>query len=141
MIPKINNANLTMVKTTKNQIKNTVAIATGALAVLSTRQAWPYCQGLGPASPSSAKTYESEKVIINGNEMFVRKDIDVPNIDIDSEIPTDLPDITSETEKLHGLTGIIDNATTHIHDGIAHLGEKAGNAWDNVKDFFESLGH
>lgn len=140
MIPKISNATLTMTKVVKNPAKTTAVITTGALAVLSTRQAWPYCLGLGPTYPKEVNPDEFEKRIINGHEVFVKKDMDVPSIDIDSvDVQNDLPDVASETEKLHGLAGVIDNTTSHIHDGITHFGEKASDAWDNVKDFFEGL--
>lgn len=117
MIPKINGATSIATKIVKNP-KTSIATV-GTLAVLSTHQVWPH-----PEPCYSSPRHD-----------------DVPKIDLDSTDSLVDSDTAEEITKLHGLPGIIENVSDHIYDGISHIGDKASNAWDNVKDFLENLGH
>lgn len=143
MIPKINNAMPLLTKVTQKP-KATAAIATGTLAVLSTRQAWPHCQGLeAPKQTGNPENYELRWV--NDVQTYVRKDTPVdmcPKIDVeDAHYPIELTDALEESHKIHNLGDVVEHTTHGLSNGIQHFGEKVGDAWDNVKDFFESLGH
>lgn len=143
MIPKINNATPLLTKITQKP-KATAAITTGTLAVLSTRQAWPYCQGLEAPKPiGNPEDYELRWV--NGIQTYVRKDIPIdrcPKVDVeDAQSPIELTDAIEESHKIHNLGDAIEHAAHGLNNGIQHFGDKVGDAWDNVKDFFEGLGH
>lgn len=117
MIPKINSVTTITQQITKNP-KASILSTAGTLAVLSTHQVWPH--------PEPCYSHP--------------KTDDIPKIDLtDSQV--DIPDVGDEVTKLHGLPGIIENVSNHIEDGINYIGDKTGDAWDHVKDFFESLGH
>ncbi len=146
MISKINQTTPILTKIAQKPKKAAAAAAAGAgtLAVLSTRQAWPYCDGLEAPKPiEDPENYELRWV--NGIQTYVRKDIPVdvcPKVNVeDAQMPIEMSDAMTEANKLHGISGFVDNVATHIHDGVTNIGEKISDAWDNVKDFFEGLGH
>ena len=119
MISKINGLT-PIVKVTKNPKAPIAAATAGTLAVLSTHQVWPH--------PEPCYSHP--------------KTADIPKIDLDSaDSSIDLQDSAQEIDKLHGLPGIIENVADHISDGVDYVGDKFHSAWDNVKDFFEGLGH
>ena len=114
------------------------------MAVLSTRQAWPYCEGLGQPQPTgNPEDYELRWV--NGIQTYIRKDLpieDFPKVNVeDAYHPLELTDAMEEANKIHNVGDFIEHTANGLNEGIHHVGEKFGDAWDNVKDFLEGLGH
>lgn len=115
MIPKINGATPVLTKIAKNPKAAVLAATTGTLAVLATGQAWPHCNGiLGHDMPIPSKTPEVPDINLEG----AQNNFDMPSAMDFIKHPID--------------------STTEV---MAHAVDKTQTAFDNVRDFFESLGH
>lgn len=128
MIPKITNATNLITKAQPTRLTKAAIVGTGvgALAVLSTRQAWPYCQGLGQPE-------------YTGNP-------NIETLDPDDPLLEQLKQVGGLRGAMNRMGNMYENMQEkfaslgeHLHDGIEHAGDKAHDTYEQAKDFLTDL--
>lgn len=143
MISKINCATPVLTKIAKNPKSAVVAATAGTLAVLATGQAWPHCNGLGTPHNNVAEHPEDYELRwVNGIKTYVRKDV---STDICPKVEEDMPTVDINAAQndfdMPSAMDFIKHPIDSSAEVIAHAVDKTQTAFDNVRDFFESLGH